>query len=65
MDRKIDAVAREAEMGGATRVFFAQASDPFVSLYVRTHQRWYGYIKKNVWHPGILRADDPRGVRHA
>ena len=51
--------------GSADGAMAAIVSGVFSALYVRTHQRWYGYIKKNVWHPGILRADDPRGVRHA
>ena len=51
--------------GSADGAMAAIVSGVFSALYVRTHQRWYGYIKKNVWHPGILRADDPRGVQHA
>jgi hypothetical protein len=49
--------------GSADGAMAAIVSGVFSALYVRWHQRWYGFIRKNVWHPGILRANDPRGVK--
>jgi hypothetical protein len=50
--------------GSADGAMAAIVSGVFSALYVRIHQRWYGYIKRNVWFPGVLCARDPRqGVR--
>jgi hypothetical protein len=50
--------------GSADGAMAAVVSGVFSALYVRIHQRWYGYIKRNAWHPGILCAADPRqGVK--
>ena len=38
----------------------AIVSGVFSALYVRFQQRWYGYIKRGVWHPGSFRLVDPR-----
>jgi len=51
--------------GSADGAMAAIVSGVFSALYVRWQQRWYGYIRRGAWHPGILRAIDPRGVRHA
>ncbi len=45
--------------GSADGAMAAIVSEVFSALYVRVHQRWYGFIRKNVWHPGVLRAADP------
>ena len=45
--------------GSADGAMAAIVSGVFSALYVRVHQRWYGFIRKNVWHPGVLRAADP------
>jgi hypothetical protein len=49
--------------GSADGAMAAVVSGVFSALYVRIHQRWYGYIKRNVWHPGVLCVRDPRGVK--
>ena len=50
--------------GSADGAMAAVVSGVFSALYVRTSQLWFGYIKRNAWHPGILRATDPRhGVK--
>ena len=50
--------------GSADGAMAAIVSGVFSALYVRMHQRWYGYIRKNIWHPGVLCARDPRqGVK--
>jgi hypothetical protein len=46
--------------GGADGAMAAIVSGVFSALYVRMSQRLYGYIRKGVWHPGVLRAADPR-----
>lgn len=48
--------------GSADGAMAAIVSGVFSALYVRMSQRWYGYIRKNVWYPGILQANDPRQV---
>ena len=42
--------------GSADGAMAAVVSGVFSALYVRLHQRWHGYIRKNVWYPGVLRA---------
>jgi hypothetical protein len=50
--------------GSADGAMAAITSGVFSALYVRYQQRFYGYIRKNQWHPGALRASDPRkGVK--
>jgi hypothetical protein len=50
--------------GSADGAMAAVVSGVFSALYVRIHQRWYGYIRRNQWHPGVLCARDPRqGVK--
>jgi hypothetical protein len=51
--------------GSANGAMAAIVSVVFSALYVRFQQRWYGYIRRGQWHPGILRVDDPRGLVHA
>ena len=43
----------------------AIVSGVFSALYVRWQQRFYGYIRRGVWYPGMFRAVDPRGIHHA
>ena len=50
--------------GSADGAMAAIVSGVFSALYVRWQQRWYGYIRKNQWHAGVLRVEDPRlGVK--
>ena len=51
--------------GSADGAMAAIVSGVFSALYVRWQQRWYGYIRRGVWYPGVFRAVDPRGGRHA
>ena len=46
--------------GSADGAMAAIVSGVFSALYVRWQRRWYGYIRKNQWYPGVLRARDPR-----
>jgi hypothetical protein len=46
--------------GSADGAMAAIVSGVFSGLYVRWQQRMYGYIRRNQWHPGVLRARDPR-----
>ena len=46
--------------GSADGAMAAVVSGVFSALYVRIHRRWYGYIRKNHWYPGVLRVRDPR-----
>ena len=46
--------------GSADGAMAAIVSGVCSALYVRYQQRMYGYIRKNQWHPGVLRARDPR-----
>lgn len=48
--------------GSADGAMAAIVSGVFSALYVKFQQRWYGYIKANCWHPGILRTTDPRSM---
>ena len=51
--------------GSADGAMAAIVSGVFSALYVRWQQRFYGYIRKNVFYPGVFRAVDPRGANHA
>ena len=46
--------------GSADGAMAAIVSGICSALYVRWQQRMYGYIRRNQWHPGVLRARDPR-----
>ena len=46
--------------GSADGAMAAVVSGVFSALYVRWQQRAYGCIRRNQWHPGVLRARDPR-----
>jgi hypothetical protein len=51
--------------GSADGAMAAIVSGVMSALYVRYQQRMYGYIRRNVFYPGIFRAVDPRGVCRA
>ena len=46
--------------GSADGAMAAIVSGVFSALYVRWQQRFYGYIRKNQWYPGVFRTRDPR-----
>ena len=46
--------------GSADGAMAAIVSGVFSALYVRWQQRLFGYIRKNVWYPGVFRVRDPR-----
>lgn len=46
--------------GSADGAMAAIVSGVCSALYVRWQQRFYGYIRRGVWYPGVFRADDPR-----
>jgi len=46
--------------GSADGAMAAIISVRFSALYVRWQQRMYGFIRRGRWHPGVLRAGDPR-----
>lgn len=46
--------------GSADGAMAAIVSGCFSALYVRCARRWSGYIKNNVWYPGVFRQHDPR-----
>jgi hypothetical protein len=46
--------------GSADGAMAAIVSGVCSALYVKYQQRFHGYIKNNVWHPGVLRGRDPR-----
>lgn len=46
--------------GSADGAMAAIVSGVCSVLYVRWQQRAYGYIRRNQWHPGVLRTRDPR-----
>ena len=46
--------------GSADGAMAAIVSGCFSALYVRWQQRMYGFIRRGEWHPGVLRARDPR-----
>ncbi len=47
--------------GSAEGAMAAIVSGVFSALYVRWQQRFYGYIRRGVWYPGVFRVVDPRG----
>lgn len=49
--------------GSADGAMAAIVSGVCSALYVRWQQRAYGYIRRNQWHPGVLRVRDPRSNR--
>jgi len=48
--------------GSADGAMAAIVSGVCSALYVRWQQRAYGYIRRNNWHPGVLRTRDPRST---
>jgi hypothetical protein len=46
--------------GSADGAMAAIVSGVCSALYVRWQRRWYGFIRRNEWHPGVLRFRDPR-----
>ena len=46
--------------GSADGAMAAIVSGCFRALYVRWQQRMHGFIRRGEWHPGALRARDPR-----
>lgn len=46
--------------GSADGAMAACVSGVMSALYVKWQQRFYGYIRRGVWHPGMLRTRDPR-----
>ena len=46
--------------GSADGAMAAIVSGCFSAIYVRWQQRMYGFIRRSQWHPGVLRATDPR-----
>jgi len=46
--------------GSADGAMAAIVSGCFSALYVRWQQRMHGFIRRGEWHPGALRARDPR-----
>jgi hypothetical protein len=46
--------------GSADGAMAAIVSGVCSALYVRWQQRLHGYIRRNQWHPGVLRGQDPR-----
>ena len=46
--------------GSADGAMAAIVSGVMSALYVRYHQRMYGFIRNNQWHPGVFRIRDPR-----
>ena len=46
--------------GSADGAMAAIVSGIFSALYVRVQQRWFGYIRRGAWYPGVLRVRDPR-----
>ena len=48
--------------GSADGAMAAIVSGCFSALYVRFQQRWYGFIRKGIWYPGVMRRNDPRST---
>lgn len=48
--------------GSADGAMAAIVSGVCSALYVRWQRRWYGFIRRNAWHPGVLRFRDPRSL---
>jgi len=46
--------------GSAEGAMAAIVSGCCSALYVRWQQHLRGYIRHGIWHPGVLRARDPR-----
>jgi len=46
--------------GSADGAMAAIVSGCISALYVRFQRRWNGYIRRGIWHPGVLRSRDPR-----
>ena len=46
--------------GSADGAMAAIVSGVCSALYVRLAQRMHGFIRRNQWHPGVLRTRDPR-----
>ena len=46
--------------GSADGAMAAIVSGVFSALYVRWQRKWYGYISRGEWHPGMFRLNDPR-----
>ena len=49
--------------GSADGAMAAIVSGCFSALYVRWQQKFYGYIRRNQWYPGVLRTRDPRSTK--
>ena len=48
--------------GSADGAMAAIVSGIFSALYVRFQQRWNGFIRGGIWHPGAFRHRDPRST---
>jgi hypothetical protein len=48
--------------GSADGAMAAVVSGVCSALYVRYQRKWYGYIRRNEWHPGALCSRDPRSL---
>lgn len=48
--------------GSADGAMAAIVSGCFSALYVRFQQRCYGFIRKGIWYPGVMRRNDPRST---
>lgn len=48
--------------GSAEGAMGAVVSGIFSALYFRFQRHFNGYIKHDVWHPGVWRQTDPREI---
>jgi hypothetical protein len=48
--------------GSADGAMAAIVSGICSALYVRWQRKWYGFIRRNKWHPGVLSVRDPRSI---
>ena len=48
--------------GSADGAMAAIVSGVISAVYVRYQQRMNGFIRRNQWHPGTLRRNDPRSA---
>jgi O-antigen ligase len=48
--------------GSADGAMAAIVSGICSAVYVRWQRQWYGYIRRNQWHPGALCTRDPRSA---